>query len=115
MKSSDWIYDGPAEKVEYDPSNELTYPYYKCPQCGSAFYGGGKALHNNGCNLTGYDACIVVMGPVMIADMEERGHSTIFFKSGLWTVDDLKRNAPHVWKEYSEQQKSAATNDDAQG
>lgn len=47
----------------YDPAHTLTYGYWTCPTCESSFYGGGVALHNNGCTEEGYSACVYHFGP----------------------------------------------------
>lgn len=33
----------------------LSYGYFRCPVCGKEFYGGGEALHENGCSIKDYD------------------------------------------------------------
>ena len=44
-------------KYIYDPQSDLSYGTWRCPKCGSMFYGGGKALHYTGCAEKDYSNC----------------------------------------------------------
>lgn len=45
-------------KLVYDPQNAtMSYGFFKCAVCGSEFYGGGRAMHKDGCSSTNYDTC----------------------------------------------------------
>jgi len=47
----------------YDPDHTLTYGYWTCPLCQANFYGGGPALHTNGCAERDYSKCVYHFGP----------------------------------------------------
>lgn len=48
---------------QYDPKHELTYGYWRCHTCEAEFYGGGPALHADGCPEHDYKACVYYFGP----------------------------------------------------
>jgi hypothetical protein len=50
-------------KLIYDPTEAtVSYGFYVCPECKSSFYGGGRALHNDGCSQSGYSNCHLHFG-----------------------------------------------------
>ncbi len=51
------------DRIAYDAAHELSYGYWRCPDCGAEFYDGGRALHERTCAQTDYSACIYVFGP----------------------------------------------------
>lgn len=50
-------------EIEWDESCEMSYGCWHCPKCGTAFYGGGPAIHKNGCELDGYAGLVYHFGP----------------------------------------------------
>ena len=58
-------------KLEYDPNYTLSYNLWRCPECGNTFYGGGRAIHKDSCSQTGYEKCICVIGPKIVARVKE--------------------------------------------
>jgi hypothetical protein len=53
-------------KLEYDPARKTSYGMYKCPECGLSFQGGGPAVHNAGCSISGYEGVIYRFGPEQV-------------------------------------------------
>lgn len=52
--------------IVFDPALTVSYPAFKCPICQSKFFGGGKAIHQNGCPEHDYEKCHWLVGPKMI-------------------------------------------------
>jgi hypothetical protein len=50
----------------WDEQYLVDYPVYRCPECKSGFFGGGKALHKKGCSIQGYAGCEQVVGPKVL-------------------------------------------------
>lgn len=38
-----------AQEFLFDPTAQVSYGKWSCPECGSTFYGGGHAIHKAGC------------------------------------------------------------------
>lgn len=36
--------------LHFDPTLNISYGYYRCPECGTAMYAGGPFFHNKGCS-----------------------------------------------------------------
>ncbi len=53
-------------RFEFDQDIDRSYGVWTCDDCGTKFYGGGRALHNEDCPATdqGYDSCVYHFGPV---------------------------------------------------
>ena len=56
-----------VKQIEYSADETMSYGSWRCPSCGSRFYGGGKAIHNDGCTQTGYGGCVQIVGDKAIA------------------------------------------------
>lgn len=37
-------------EYRFNPDSTLSYGIWECPECGNKFFGGGKALHRDGCS-----------------------------------------------------------------
>jgi hypothetical protein len=53
-------------KLEFSKESDISYGFWKCPNCRAQFYGGGPAVHDKSCSKTGYAGCIYVIGPKVI-------------------------------------------------
>ena len=64
-------------EIVYDPAHKMTYGLWVCPFCFCQFYGGGPALHKEGClNKVDYMEMIHVIGPEGIKRIKE-GYATM--------------------------------------
>ena len=62
---------------KYDPANKLGYGLFTCPDCGSEFYGGGPAMHDEGCSVKGYDGLTYSFGPKEMESIKSLGYSPL--------------------------------------
>lgn len=62
---------GGKVKLRYNPEHPISYGYYHCETCDSEFYGGGRALHADGCPEEGYKGCVYVFGMYQIPLTDE--------------------------------------------
>ena len=58
-------------KLEFDPRHDISYRYFRCPECGNRFFWGGPAQHGAGCNIPGFDGCVVIIGPKVVENIKE--------------------------------------------
>lgn len=91
-------------KTRFDKKhNKVSYPYYACEVCNNAFYGGGDAIHKEGCsekgkNYSGYGPNVVmVFGPkqveVVLEHAKDKGDDFDWY--GI-TRGFLKRHYPQL-------------------
>ncbi len=64
-------------KIQYDETVTVSYGAYHCPECNAGFYGGGEALHKQGCADTskGYENCIKLLGDKAIESIKASAQS----------------------------------------
>ncbi len=85
-------------KLEYNSQEESSFGYYRCPDCGSEFYGGCDAIHRSTCTRKGYDGLTHVFGPEQI-QMVLRRSATLGgddWGCGGITLNDLREQCPDV-------------------
>jgi hypothetical protein len=58
-------------KVEFNRDEPTSYGCFRCPHCDARFYGGGKAIHMDGCTSSGYADCILMVGPKAVKGQRE--------------------------------------------
>ena len=87
------------QKIEFDASIQVSYPLWRCPECGSKFYGGGPAVHKTGCNQRNYSKCICIIGPKAVerikAAQEHIDENSPESLTGI-SLADLKEQLPHL-------------------
>lgn len=86
--------------LQYDKNHKnLTYGYWRCPECDYGFFGGGKALHKEDCSLNSYMGCIYVVGPDVISRAkqwaEEHGDDCIVPLNPV-TLAELREQLPEA-------------------
>jgi hypothetical protein len=78
--------EGPLEKTQfkYDRESTVSYGSWECPECGSSFYGGGPAIHKEGCSkkAEGY-AGLTYLFSKAEADTILAGKPAMFAPEGL--------------------------------
>ncbi len=84
-------------KLEYNPGEQSSFGYYRCPHCGLEFCGGGPAIHRSTCTREGYDGLTHVFGPKQI-QMVLRRSATLGddWDSGGITLNHLREQCPDV-------------------
>jgi hypothetical protein len=84
-------------KLEYNPEEQSSVGYYRCPDCRSEFYGGGAAAHRSTCTRKGYDGLTHVFGPKQIQKLLERSATFgDYWVFGDITLNDLREQFPDV-------------------
>jgi hypothetical protein len=58
-------------QLRYDTSFDIDTPCYRCPECKSQFFGGGRALHNEGCTKAGYSKCEILITPMFVEAIKQ--------------------------------------------
>jgi len=59
-------------KIEYSKLSEMSYGMWKCPDCGSLFYGGGRPIHKTECRTKAdYKDLVFLVGPEVIKAAKE--------------------------------------------
>ena len=85
-------------KLEYNPEEDSSVGFYRCPECRSEFFGGGRAIHRSTCTREGYDGITHVFGEKYIEKVVRYAKNCGDDDSNFWGVslNDLRREFPDV-------------------
>ena len=86
-------------KLEYDPKMTVSYPYYRCPECGERFSGGGAANHDQKCSQEGYSNYVRIIGPKAVerikATARREGEDSQDSLVGV-SLSEIKEHLPDI-------------------